>query len=258
MKVTVKELGDAADASAAKGTAFRELRILLVAVCILAVVIYLAVGLVVDALVPSISYEREAKLFSVVTKHFGEESGPGLERAQSILAELIKDPNVPPLPYRVVRMRNDAINAFAFPGGTIGVTEPLLDELTEDIELAFVLGHELGHFRHRDHLRGIGRAVGVGLAYAVLFGGQMGNESMGTLLNLVLQRGYSRHQEELADRFGVDLVHRIYGRTDGVDRLFRIIEEKDKAPSWAYMFATHPQPEARIRELKRYAGQHDP
>ena len=102
MKVTVKDLGAAADASSAKGTAFRELRTLLLAVCVLAVVIYLAVGLLVDALVPSISYEREAKLFRGVAQHIGNDTSPRLERAQSILATLIKDPNVPPLPYRVV------------------------------------------------------------------------------------------------------------------------------------------------------------
>ncbi|MHC4120035.1 MAG: M48 family metallopeptidase [Planctomycetota bacterium] len=255
MKITARDLGDSADVSSAKGTAFRELKTLLIATCILAVAVYLAVGLIVDTLVPCISYKREAKLFSGLARHIGKADSDRLEQAKSILDVLIKDPNVPPLPYRVVLITEDQINAFAFPGGTIGVTEGLLDNLHDDISLAFVLGHELGHFRHRDHLRGIGRAVGVGVSYAILFGGQMGNESMGTILSAVLRRGYSRRQERHADHFGIDLVFRTYGRTEGVDELFRLIEIKDDMPAWCYMFATHPQPKTRIQELKRYADQ---
>ncbi len=35
----------------------------------------------------------------------------------------------------------------------------LLEKMTSENELAFVLAHELGHYDHRDHLRGLGRAA---------------------------------------------------------------------------------------------------
>ena len=46
------------------------------------------------------------------------------------------------------------MNAVALPGGNIVVFAGLLKEIKSENELAMILGHELGHFAHRDHLRG--------------------------------------------------------------------------------------------------------
>lgn len=96
------------------------------------------------------------------------------------------------------------------------------------------------------------RAVGVGIAFSVIFGGQMGTDSLGNSVRYVLDRGYSRAQEDAADDFGVALVYHTYGKTEGVDRLFQILEESESMPSWAYMFSTHPDPSDRIRNLKNF------
>jgi Zn-dependent protease with chaperone function len=224
--------------------------------------VYLCVGIIVDIVVAGISFETEAKLFSAMTPDtFASSLGKTdskderLERVQRVLDKFTVLPDVPPLKYRLVVIGSPEKNAFAFPGGTIGVTDGLLKALDEDIELAFVLGHEIGHFYGRDHLRGLGRAVGVSLAYAIIFGGDMGNEYMGTTFQYVLGRGYSRRQESKADEFGVKLVYEAYGRTDGVERLFKILEESKDLPEWAYMFSTHPAPGKRVRELMQYSRQ---
>lgn len=254
MKIVNRQPEKTADASGARGTAFRELRKLLLFVTILAVVLYVAIGMVVDAVVARISFETEARLFGGLGfSRIGDKSDDRLVRVQTILDRLTADSRIPPLRYRLILIDNSAPNAFAFPGGTIGVTSGLLDALEDDIEVAFVVGHELGHFHGRDHLRGMGRAVGVGVVYAVLFGGEMGGNTLGSVFQLALDRGYSRAQEERADRFGVELVRRVYGETAGVDRLFQILRTHEKLPEWAYMFATHPSPRDRIRALERYA-----
>ena len=255
MKIVKKSLGKTADVSSARRSGFRELRKLLAAVVLLAVSLYFAIGLTVDAVVARISFEKEDALFGSGTffTRNQKSADPRLKRAQSILSTLVSDTQVPPLKYRLKYLENDEMNAVAFPGGAIGVTQGLLDALEDDIALAFVLGHELGHFYNRDHLRGIGRAVGVGIVYAIVFGGQMGDDNLGNVFHSMLQRSYSRRQEEKADRFGLELVFRIYGKTDGLDRLFRILEDKEDMPCWAYMFATHPSPKSRIMDLKKYA-----
>lgn len=257
MKIVSRQVRETADASAARGTAFRELRRLLLLALLLVVVLYFGISLLVDVGVGWISPATEAQLFggAWLEKAMPATSDPRLARLETILAALAADAEVAARPHRLVVISAPEPNAFAFPGGAIGVTTALLDALEADIELAFVLGHELGHFQHRDHLRGLGRALGVGVALAVVFGGDMGAESVANVSHYVLSRGYSRAREEAADRFGVGLVYRTYGKTNGVDRLFQVLFDKAELPAWAYMLATHPSPDERIRQLETYAEQ---
>ena len=113
----------------------------------------------------------------------------------------------------------------------------------------------MGHFHNRDHLRGLGRAIGVGLGYALVFGGRVESQGLTKVMMSVLERGHSRAQESSADRFAVKLVFDQYGTTEGFDRLFRFLQEQHDTPVWKRMFATHPAPEDRIRELFAYVDQ---
>jgi len=255
VKIVNRSPEKTADVSSAKGTAFKELRWLLLITTLLTVGVYLAIGFVVDIVVARISFETEAALFESMNLSgtARAEDNKELARLDGILAKLVADPSVPPLRYRLRIVDMEEPNAFAFPGGTIGVTRGLLKALEEDVELAFVLAHELGHFHNRDHLRGVGRAVGASITFSLIFGGELGSGSVGNLYRHVLQRGYSRKQEVAADRFAVALVHRVYGETDGVDRLFQTLRDRKDLPKWAYMFATHPSPDDRIRDLQTYA-----
>ena len=117
-----------------------------------------------------------------------------------------------------------------------------------------MIGHELGHFYHRDHLQGLGRVIGLKVVMAIVFSTNHGADAFGNIIEFVFQRDYSQKREKKADRFGVKLVHGVYGKTDGVDHLFRILMEKHNLPGWAYMFSTHPSPEKRIEDLKMYAA----
>jgi Zn-dependent protease with chaperone function len=257
MKIVNKTLERTADVSSARGTAWKEFRHLILSAVVLLVVVYFSVGLIVDLAVSRISFGTEAKIFKHynlqgMEKKDAEKQGD-LERASAILEKLKADEKIPPLPYHLVLIDHETPNAFAFPGGGIGISTALLEVLDDEIEVAFVIGHELGHFYNRDHLRGLGRAAGFGIIMAVLFGNSSGSGSFGNIINFVLQRDYSQDREQLADRFGLELVYSVYGKVEGTDRLFQIIHEKDKRPKWAYMFSSHPSPEQRIDDLEEYA-----
>ena len=259
MKIISKPLKKTADISSARGTAVNEFLKLTLSAVILLVALFFLTGFLVDGVVTRISFNTEEKLFSAFpvpgTTPAETEYQERFETAHGILDALKKGESVPPLDYSLVLMENEDPNAFAFPGGTIGITAGLLDVLSEDIEIAFVLGHEIGHFYHRDHLRGMGRAIGFSILKSTIFGGSIGSGSFGSILNQVLQRQYSQECEKKADRFGLELIHSIYGSVDGSQRLFEILKEQEKVPGWAYMLATHPSPEERIRDLEAYAGQ---
>ena len=107
------------------------------------------------------------------------------------------------------------VNAFARPGGKIGVYSGLLKVAKNQDQLATVIGHELTHVlaQHsnerlsRDQLTGIGLAV----ADAAIGSSQGGGATMAAL-GLGVQVGialpYGRTQESEADRLGLELMAR--------------------------------------------------
>lgn len=145
--------------------------------------------------------------------------------------------------FRVVVQVAEEPNALAFPGGLVVVTTGLLDEVESENELAFVLGHELGHFRNRDHIRGLGRGVALSIALAAV-SGKSGSMALGTTVADVTLRGVGRRQEIAADAFGLALVDAEYGHVDGADDFFR--RQDGDSGGW---FATHPAAAERVRLL---------
>ena len=85
------------------------------------------------------------------------------------------------------------VNAVTLPGGRIILFDGLLQQAKSPDEVAGVLGHELGHVRHRDTMTGLVRQLGL----SVVLGGVGGNT--GSYLNGVLALSYGRDAESAAD-----------------------------------------------------------
>lgn len=85
------------------------------------------------------------------------------------------------------------VNAVTLPGGRIILFDGLVQKAASPDEVAGVLGHELGHVRHRDTLTGLVRQLGL----SVVLGGFSGNA--GGYLNGVLALSYGRDAEAAAD-----------------------------------------------------------
>ena len=157
-----------------------------------------------------------------------------------------------PYTFRVEIDDSDAVNAMAFPGGLIVVTQGLLDEVESENELAFVLGHELGHYRNRDHLRALGRGIVFSLMFTVI----TGNDVSGIGINITdfTLRGFNRHQESEADEFGLALVHAEYGHVNEAWNLFERWDATRSESVLSYI-ATHPSAGDRIEDLLELAEQ---
>lgn len=154
--------------------------------------------------------------------------------------------------FRVEIDDSDVSNAMALPGGLIIVTQGLLNRVESENELAFVLGHELGHFKNRDHLRALGR----GLMFSIVFAGVMGNDVTDVGINIadVTLKGFSRQQELDADEFGLSIVHEEYGHVDEAWRLFERWDDDDESTIEIINYlSTHPETGDRIVDMKRYA-----
>ncbi|MEP7346553.1 MAG: M48 family metalloprotease [Gemmatimonadaceae bacterium] len=149
-----------------------------------------------------------------------------------------------------------AVNAFALPGGFIFVTRGLLTHLTNEAELASVLGHESGHVAARHSVQQISRqqiaSIGIGLGSVlspvVAKYGQLAGAGLGMLF-----LKYSRDDETQADQLGFR-----YALADGYDTremisVFEMLQRDEqlsgggRLPEWQ---ATHPDPGNRIKDVQ--------
>lgn len=157
-------------------------------------------------------------------------------------------------PWRVVFRAGDKAlgpNALALPGGTLIVTDALMDLLADHPDaLLGVLGHEWGHVQHRHGMQGVARAALAGAALSALTG------DMGSLLAaapaLLLQMSYSREFERQADEAAAAVL-RAAGRSPAAmvtffDKLATV--ERPDAPPF---LSSHPPDEERRRFFEQAA-----
>lgn len=127
------------------------------------------------------------------------------------------------------------VNAAALPGGHIVVNEGLLKVARSPDELAGVIGHEMGHVRHRDVLESLLRHVGL----SVLLGGLDGH--VGGYTDALLSSAYSRDAERRADEFSIDTLARANVSTLPTARFFqRLSKLEGPEPGIQSYFASHP------------------
>jgi len=228
---------------------------LIVGLTAIFIVIALALIFIIEVALYFVSTEAEAELFSdwipedLVTVSPADER---LEQTQLLVDRLVIHWADTPYEFRVEIDDSDVANAMALPGGLIIVTQGLLDQVESENELAFVLGHELGHFRNRDHLRALGRGLVLSIFFAVI----TGNDVAGLGINAtdIALRGFSREQETKADAFGLAIVHSEYGHVNQAARLFERWDtaDEDSLAIITYL-STHPQPGDRVERLRAIA-----
>lgn len=172
-----------------------------------------------------------------------------LDRAQAVLARLTDGESLRALDYRLFLIDLDAANAVAVPGGGIGVTTELLEAVTSEEGLAFVLAHELGHHQRRHITRRLGRGLLQALVLGVVFGRDDVGVSAQSLAELA-ESGYSRADEREADDFALRLVHRKYGASRAALDFFRHVVKAGGDPRWQNFVGTHPATGTRIAEME--------
>lgn len=159
--------------------------------------------------------------------------------------------------WEVTLFDDEQVNAFALPGGKIGVYTGLLEVAKTPDQLAAVMGHEVAHVRanHGKARVSAGLAGQAGLAIGqVLIGATSDSKSANVMaaLGLGLQFGvlmpYGRGQESEADVLGLDLLAGAGFDPRASTQLWRNMAAANKgAPP--ELLSTHPAPATRIRDL---------
>ena len=168
----------------------------------------------------------------------------------------------PDLPWSFAVLDDPGYNAFAVPGGFVFVTKGLIDQLTDESELAGILAHEITHVVSKHHLKAMQKTAKAGLLTKVV-ASQFKNDLAGglssQLLNLgkeMYSKGLDQDDELEADRNGVALATRAgfepYGLVAVLQQLRTATPEN---PLFALTFSTHPAPQVRLDQIELAMGQ---
>lgn len=169
---------------------------------------------------------------------------------QAILNRLVKASPEITLPLRAHVVDSRITNAFAMPGGLIVVTSTLLERARSENEIAMVLGHEMGHFKLRHHLRGIGRRI-LMIAFQTLIGVEPEAQSIFIKTSDFMGLSFSREDEQAADEFGLHALQRAYGHVGGAADFFETLAAKEhRIPGMKYT-QSHPPSADRLKHLER-------
>src|SRR5690606_19074129 len=179
----------------------------------------------------------------------------------------------------VFSIRDPSINAFAMPGGHIGIHSGLIVAANTESELAGVLAHEIAHVSQRHAARGLAAQeqssammLGVmlgALAAAALGAGSLaqGAAMFGQAAAVNSQLTFSREAEREADRVGLQIMRAAGYDPAGMAGMFTRLMQNTRfnesgAPAYA---STHPLSvdrmsdlQNRIRDTGRIAHQDSP
>ncbi len=218
--------------------------------------LYWVSGMVVDRIVDHVSIEQEKWLFSRMgLEHILPEAQKDkaeiVSKLQQLLDSLPSESKPAGYDFTIMLDEDDAINAYAVPGGVIVLTQGLLDALQSENALVFVLGHELGHFASRDHLRGLGRGLVVSFTGLLLLGEDSGISSLIGNTSLALSHSrHSRNQERVADMHGLQALLEHYDHAGGATEFFEAVQAHHGRKEWLGYGSTHPMTDERIEMVK--------
>jgi beta-barrel assembly-enhancing protease len=180
---------------------------------------------------------------------------PSAERyVKGLLEPLLAALGETPFRFQLMVVEDEAVNAFALPGGFVVVNSGLLAKAENGEEVAAVLAHELFHVTLRHSTRRLAGSLGVSAALALVLGVVDVGAPAYTLAYLA-GLGYGRGQESEADEQGLALLMRAGISPLGMATFFERMSASLQPPE---LLSTHPDPGDRAERARRSAERFQP
>lgn len=172
-----------------------------------------------------------------------------------------------PVDFKFFVIGDPRINAFAVPGGLIGINAGLLLAADNDSELAGVMGHEQAHVTQRHLARTVSDTQNANLAtwaamIAAIIAGSanpdvvMGALAIGQGVNQQREVNYTRSHELEADRIGIHTMAEAGFDPEGMASFFAKLEQQSRlyGTGLPEFLRTHPVNTTRVAEARARAG----
>lgn len=156
---------------------------------------------------------------------------------------------------RIRTTKDDMVNAFALPDGTIVMLDGLIKMAANDDEIMAVMAHEIGHVDERHSVRGVLQASALSLILLAVFGDASG--AIDLLLNfpvLAMLQSYSREFEREADRAAIETMTALKRDPEALATMLeRMTAQCGEACENAGWFSSHPGTKERAADIRKRA-----
>lgn len=187
---------------------------------------------------------------------------------ESVGKSLVANSDNPSYPFHFFVVTDNSINAFAGPGGYIGVNAGLITLTEEESELASVMAHEIAHVTQRHLYRSIEAAQRLSIPTmaatlaAILIGSQSAELGQAAIMaaqagNVQFQINFTRDHEQEADRVGMQTLSQSHFDPRSMPNFFERLQQasryygKDSRGNDVPEFLrTHPVTESRIADTR--------
>jgi len=170
--------------------------------------------------------------------------------------------------YHVAVLDSDEINAFATSGGHILVTRGLINTAKSEDALAGVIAHEVAHIQLQHSIKAIKSsritqallvtgtsAAGAAAKMDVNQLTDVFNESVGEIVQTLVNNGYSKTQEYDADNTALSLLAGAGYNPQGLLAMLKELQGIQGKTSGGFN-KTHPTPEQRIANVEKSIGKY--
>ncbi|BFM14959.1 M48 family metalloprotease [Maricurvus nonylphenolicus] len=188
---------------------------------------------------------------------------------EQLLTQLARHSELKDRTLELIVVKNPSMNAFAVPGGVVGVHTGLFLFAQNEDQLSSVLAHELAHLSQRHFARGVEQrqkasiptmaAMLASLVLAATAGGDAGLAAMTATQAAALdsQLRFSRQNEQEADRIGMKTMVSAGKDPNAVPEMFESMLRSTRYSRRPPEFLlTHPVTESRIADSRNRASQY--
>ena len=144
--------------------------------------------------------------------------------------EIARNSHRPDLKWTFTLIDSPTMNAFATPGGYVYMYRGMLNYFNTEAEFAGVIGHEIAHITARHAVRGMSTAqvtnLLLGIVRANVPGAQLTDNAF-NLMNVIVNRGYSRKFELEADKLAADYLLANNYNPDAMKSFLKILQDSD-------------------------------
>jgi predicted Zn-dependent protease len=205
------------------------------------------------------SFRRQAPIF---------EDALVQDYVETLIYRLVETSQLRERRLEILLVENRTINAFAVPGGVVGIHTGLLSKAESEAQFSSVLTHELAHLSQRHFARGLetqkqssAAAMAGLLGGLVLIAAGAGDAGMGAIMGgqaaaMDSQLRYSRLHEQEADRIGMQNQAASGLDPGGAAGMFQVMQRESRlyGSRPPEFLLTHPLTESRIADARNRAA----